>query len=75
MYLNKVEQRIDEESAHYLEYCLIKGIVHRCDHSGSAHLPIEIESQNCLGEETEKFVIEKYKKTNDLQEFCKENRK
>ncbi len=74
MYLNKVEQRIDEESAHYLEYCLIKGIVHRCDHSGSAHLPIEIESQNCLGEETEKFVIEKYKKTNDLQEFCKENR-
>lgn len=76
LYLTKVSQdnRMKEDDEYYLEYCLIKGIVHRCDHTGSAHLPIEIESKNCLGERTEEFVIDKYKQINNLQEFCKENR-
>ncbi len=74
LYLGKVKNRIDEEDENYLEYCLIKGIVHRCDHTGSAHLPIEIEAKYNLGEQVEEFVIEKYDKINDLQEFCKENR-
>lgn len=77
LYLTKVSQdnRMKEDDEYYLEYCLIKGIVHRCDHTGSAHLPIEIESKNCLGERTEEFVIDKYKQINNLQEFCKENQK
>lgn len=77
LYLTKVSQdnRMKEDDEYYLEYCLIKGIVHRCDHTGSAHLPIEIESKNCLGEKTEEFVIDKYKQINNLQEFCKENQK
>lgn len=75
-YLNKVsrENRIVEENECYLEYCLIKGIVHRCDHSGSAHLPIEVESKHNLGKRAEEFVTERHRKINDLQEFCKENK-
>ena len=75
-YLNKVsrENRIDEESEYYLEYCLIKGIVHRCDHAASAHIPVETNSKNNLGSEAEKFLEQKFKNINDLQEFCKENK-
>lgn len=75
-YLNKVsrENRIDEEKEYYLEYCLIKGIVHRCDHAGSAHLPIEMESKNNLGLEAEKFVNKEFEGINDLQKFCKGNK-
>lgn len=74
-YLNKVsrDNRIDEEKEYYLEYCLIKGIVHRCDHAGSAHLPIEVDSKSNLGLKTQEFVTENFRDLNDLQKFCKEN--
>lgn len=69
-YLGFVEgrSRIVEGNKLYREYCIMKGLLHRLDHSSSAGMNVEDETQ----EEIATFVERKFK-LNDLQEYSKEN--
>ncbi|MGN1298209.1 MAG: CRISPR-associated helicase Cas3' [Clostridia bacterium] len=75
IYLNKVREieRITKKEKIYKEYCLLKGLLHRLDHSSSAHITIENEGNQKLSELTEEFMQKSGFKLNDLQEFTKEN--
>jgi len=64
--------RLPEE--HQLIYILLKGLRVRIDHSASAHLPVEEEKED-YSNITYKFLIEKYNKIRDVQEFCNNNNK
>lgn len=75
IYLNKVREieRITKKEKIYKEYCLLKGLLHRLDHSSSAHITIENREEQKLAELTQKFMQKSGFKLNDLQEFTKEN--
>lgn len=42
--------KIDEESEVYIKYCLLKGLLHRLDHSSSADVLVENKTEQSLGE-------------------------
>lgn len=66
--------KIDEESEVYIKYCLLKGLLHRLDHSSSADVLVENKTEQSLGECTENSLKFKgYNGKNDLQKFCKDN--
>lgn len=75
IYLNKVREieRITKKEKIYKEYCLLKGLLHRLDHSSSAHIAIENREEQKLAELTQEFMQKSGFKLNDLQEFTKEN--
>lgn len=74
-YLSKVRerQRINSYSKMYVEYFLLKGLLHRLDHSASAEIKVEDDTNKVLSEYTERYVKNKFKKLNDLQRFCLDN--
>lgn len=66
--------KIDEESEVYIKYCLLKGLLHRLDHSSSADVLVENKTEQSLGECTENSLKFKgYNGKNELQNFCKDN--
>ncbi len=66
--------KIDEESEVYIKYCLLKGLLHRLDHSSSADVLVENKTEQSLGECTENSLKFKgYNGKNELQKFCKDN--
>lgn len=66
--------KIDEESEVYIKYCLLKGLLHRLDHSSSADVLVENKTEQSLGECTENSLKFKgYNGKNELQRFCKDN--
>lgn len=66
--------KIDEESEVYIKYCLLKGLLHRLDHSSSADVLVENKTEQALGECTENSLKFKgYNGKNELQKFCKDN--
>ena len=75
IYLNKVREieRITKKEKIYKEYCLLKGLLHRLDHSSSAHIAIENREEQKLAELTQEFMQKSGFELNDLQEFTKEN--
>lgn len=75
IYINKVREieRITKKEKNYIEYCLLKGLLHRLDHSSSAHIVIENNEKQKLAELTQEFMKKSDFKLNDLQEFTKEN--
>ena len=66
--LNKIKQIIDDEMTIYL-----KGLLHKLDYSASAHLPVEIKN-DFLVEKFNNMLNRKNFKTNELQDYCKENK-
>lgn len=66
-------KRINCESELYIEYCLIKGLLHRLDHSSSAHLKVENATSENIKDYVEKFMKEKNFDKNSLQEFAFNN--
>ncbi len=74
-YLNKVRaiERIHQKDKYYKEYCLLKGLLHRLDHSSSAHIPIENEEKQKLDEQTKAFMKLSRYQLNDLQKFTYHN--
>lgn len=53
---------------------LVKGILHRVDHSASAHVPAEIISQERLLDKVEFYIKSKFKgDLREIQKFAKEN--
>lgn len=75
-YLGKIgeRRRINSESEWYLEYCILKGLLHRLDHSASAHVVIEDDTKEKVSDYVEKFIKEKGYDLNEIQIFAKENR-
>lgn len=66
--------KINEESEVYIKYCLLKGLLHRLDHSSSADVLVENKTEQSLGECTENSLKFKgYNGKNELQNFCKDN--
>lgn len=66
--------KIEEESDVYIKYCLLKGLLHRLDHSSSADVLVENKTEQALGECTENSLNFKgYNGKNELQKFCKDN--
>ncbi len=75
LYISKVRaiERITKKEKYYKEYCLLKGFLHRLDHSSSAHLTIENKEKQKLDELTQKFMKSSKYQLNELQEFTKTN--
>ena len=74
-YLGMVEgqARITEFDEIYKEYCIMKGLLHRLDHSSSAWIQVEDETNDKISESVEKFMKQQKFKANDLQQFAKAN--
>lgn len=74
-YLGFVEgtARIVEGNKLYREYCLMKGLLHRLDHSSSADINVEDETLEEVTAFVENFMKHKGFKLNDLQEYSKSN--
>lgn len=66
--------KINEESELYIKYCLLKGLLHRLDHSSSADVLVENKTEQSLGECTENSLkLKGYNGKNELQKFSKDN--
>lgn len=67
------EKRIKEKDKMYIEYCLLKGLLHRLDYSASAHVEIEDITDKKIGDSIETVMQEKGFTENELQQYCREN--
>lgn len=74
-YLKKVGEgkRITPKDTIYPEYCLLKGLLHRLDHSSSAGLIVEDQTKEEIQSYVNKFMKEKKYNLNRLQEFAQKN--
>lgn len=73
--LTEGQSRIKEGNPLYKDYCLMKGLLHRLDHSSSAGEKVEDETNEAISELVEEFIHQKGFKLNDLQIYTKENEK
>lgn len=73
-FIKYVRNRIKQEDKLYIEYCFLKGLLHRLDHSSSANLKIEDDTLENIADFTDEFIIGKNSKPNELQEFSKKNK-
>lgn len=71
-YIRYVKKRIKEGDDLYNEYCLLKGLLHRLDHSSSALLQIEDNTTDNITNYAEQSILNKGYKLNNLQIFAKE---
>lgn len=70
----KEEKRIKDDDDLYIEYCLLKGLLHRLDYSSSAEIPVEDGTLENIAEFVKKFIREIRKsELNEIQNFCEEN--
>lgn len=65
--------RITSNDTNYMMYVLIKGLLHRIDHSASAHELIERNRNENVGIYTEKFFKRNNFSLREVQKFAKEN--
>lgn len=76
-YVMLVEDRITEHHRWYKkiypEYCMLKGLLHRLDHSSSAEIAVENENGQVIEECTEKFMADHNFHKKELQEFSQKN--
>lgn len=75
-YLEKIDEprRIKESNENYKFYVMLKGLLHRLDHSGSAHIDVEEKLDKCIVDCTEEyFKINKWEKR-EPQKFAINNR-
>lgn len=73
-YLSK-EQRIQEDNKYYETYVLMKGLLHRIDHSASANYPVEDFTEQNLEYITTKYICEKLNSNlRDVQQFALKNK-
>lgn len=72
-YLDTVEKRIDSKHPYYKLYIMLKGLLHKLDHSASGHELIEVDCDKHIGKYTEEFILNQYDGLRDVQQFSKEN--
>lgn len=77
MYLMKIgsgkRDRICKRDALYEEYCLLKGLLHRLDHSSSAEIEVEDTTKEDIAQFVETSIKGKGYELRDIQEFSKKN--
>lgn len=73
LYLSKTKNRINGDDDIYIEYCLIKGLLHRLDYTSSAHIAVESDESKSLSECTQSYLKDTFSSINELQEFAKNN--
>ncbi|MBV4417620.1 CRISPR-associated helicase Cas3' [Clostridium tyrobutyricum] len=69
------QNRITEDKDEYNDYIMLKGLLHRIDHSASAHSNIELDRENNVGESAQKYVTNNFGNLRNVQIFCKDNKK
>lgn len=74
IYLQGIEKRIDKNHKYYNLYVMLKGILHRLDHSASAHEVVECSSVMNIGEQTENYLMKEFGSLREVQSFAKSNR-
>lgn len=67
-------KRINEEDELYIEYCLLKGLLHRIDYCSSAGILVEDITKKSLSKYTQKFMKDNAYSLNHLQKFCELNK-
>jgi len=70
-----IEKRIGMNDKNYLIYLLLKGLLHRIDHSASAHVDIEMDASENIEEKAMRFINDKLNsKPRELQSFAAKNK-
>lgn len=72
-YIKYIKHRITEEDELYNEYCMLKGLLHRLDHSSSAHLEVEEDNKQIIENSVKSFMDNNNFNKNELQEFTSKN--
>ena len=73
IYFRYIKGRICEGDELYNEYCLLKGLLHRLDHSSSGQMNVEEITEEKIVDFTKNAMKEKNYSLNDLQKFAQEN--
>ncbi len=75
MYIKYTQSRnrIKENDPLFIEYCLLKGLLHRLDHSSSAEIEVEENTLENIAQYVNEFMKKRNYHKNDLQQFCKKN--
>jgi CRISPR-associated endonuclease/helicase Cas3 len=58
----------------FWKYVLLKGILHRLDHSASAHIPVEMDINKSIGVSVNRYMENQGFKKNELQRFAEANK-
>lgn len=66
--------RIREDNENYKFYIMLKGLIHRLDHSASAHVSVEDRCSKGVGLVTEEFFHNNHWDFREPQKFALENR-
>lgn len=71
-YLEKIktQYRIKESDKNYKFYIMLKGLLHRLDHSGSAHVDVEESPKKFIGKCTEEYFKTNKWEKREPQEFA-----
>lgn len=73
-YLQDAKYRITNKHQYYKLYIMLKGLLHKLDHSASAHEQIEVDTDKYIGTYTEEDILNKFEKgLRPVQKFAKEN--
>lgn len=73
IYFRYIKKRICEGDELYNEYCLLKGLLHRLDHSSSGQMEVEEITNEKIADFTKNAMERKGYELNDLQKFAQEN--
>lgn len=73
-YLKKLENRITQRDNNYFTYILLKGLLHKLDHSASGHCAIEVDFDKYIGDYTNRFINENYGGLREVQNFAVKNK-
>ena len=68
MYIKYIQSinRIKENDSLFIEYCLLKGILHRLDHSSSAEMKVEEDTLENIANYVDEFMKKRNYHKNDL---------
>lgn len=72
-YIGKLRNRIHSKDDNYKLYVLVKGLLHRIDHSASAHQEIERDIDKNVAEYTLNY-LKRYYELREVQKFTQENK-
>ena len=73
-YINQLV-RVKEGDRDYKKYVMLKGLLHRIDHSASAHANVEIEASSSIADKTMEYITrKKNSKLRSPQNFVLDNR-
>lgn len=70
VYLDFVKEAIDQTNEDYFTYVLLAGLLQKIDYAASAHLEVELDTNECVCN----YVYKKYTELREIQKFCEAKR-